>query len=62
MNLEQDAKPVADGWWFWAVWLAGEPAELEQVERVTYYLHPTFSEPVQSRTNPQDRFRIEGNG
>ena len=60
MNLEQDAKSIANGWWSWAVWLSGDPAELDQVERVTYYLHPTFSEPVQPRANREEDFRLEG--
>jgi hypothetical protein len=62
MNLEQDTKPVTNGWWSWAVWLAGDPAELDQVQRVTYYLHPTFPEPVQAKTNRENGFRLEGNG
>jgi hypothetical protein len=62
MNLEQDVKQIADGWWFWAVWLAGDAADLDQVEKVVYHLHPTFLEPVQIRTDRKNGFRLEGNG
>lgn len=62
MNLEQDAKQITGDWWSWAVWLAGDPEELDRVEKVTYYLHPTFPDPVQTRTSRQDAFRLAISG
>jgi hypothetical protein len=62
VNMEQETKQIGPDWWSWAVWLDGAPGELDLVEKVTYYLHPTFPEPVQIRTSRQAGFRIEGKG
>jgi len=62
MKLAQHVESKAEGWWAWSVWLEGDPSDLDEVEAVTYFLHPTFSSPVQTRTNRQDGFLIQGNG
>ncbi|HYU35902.1 MAG TPA: pYEATS domain-containing protein [Thermoanaerobaculia bacterium] len=62
MKLAQHVESKAEGWWAWSVWLEGDPAALDGVEAVTYFLHPTFPSPVQTRTNREDGFLIQGNG
>jgi len=62
MKLAQHAELKAEGWWTWSVWLEGDPTDLDAVEAVTYFLHPTFPSPVQIRTNREDRFLLQGNG
>jgi transcription initiation factor IIF auxiliary subunit len=40
-----------------------EPSEvLETIEAVEYILHPTFPEPVQTRTEPDDAFALVRTG
>jgi len=37
-----------------------EPRDvLEQIKAVEYVLHPTFPEPVQTRTDPENQFALE---
>jgi transcription initiation factor IIF auxiliary subunit len=46
--------------WHWAVWLEDPSAELDQVARVVYELHPTFNEPVRSVDDRASGFRLGG--
>jgi hypothetical protein len=62
MKLAQHVESKAEGWWAWSVWLEGDPAALDGVESVTYFLHPTFRSPVQTRTNREDGFLLQGHG
>lgn len=59
MQIAQEAKATVDGWWTWAVWLEGEATELDAVESMTYYLHPTFLNPIQVRKSRSEKFRLE---
>ncbi len=62
LHIEQSVTPHAEGWWTWAVWLAGPPEVLAEVEAVEYILHPTFPDPVRKVTDRDTNFRLEARG
>jgi hypothetical protein len=62
LALRQSSRKVADGWWEWAVWVGGTPAELDGLLAVVYTLHPTFPEPVQRITNRRTGFKLKSAG
>lgn len=55
----QSVKRVSDGRWDWSVWIEGTDSDLDKVERVRYLLHPSFSEPIQERTDRASKFRLD---
>jgi hypothetical protein len=62
LRIEQDATYVGRDRWKWSVWIEGPADELNGIEAVTYYLHPTFPEPVQVATNRRSKFRLDASG
>ena len=62
LSVRQDAISTGDGWWDWSIWLDGPDEELDQIGSVTYTLHETFPEPIQTRTNRADGFRLQSSG
>jgi len=40
------------------VWLKGDDQILSQVDRVTYFLHPTFNPSVVTRYSAEDKFKL----
>jgi hypothetical protein len=62
LRIAEKSRRSGEGWWEWEVWLEGELSELDDVESVTYFLHPTFPEPLQVRTNREDAFRLRSSG
>ena len=47
-----------NGTWSVKVWVEGESQILSQIDRVTYFLHPTFHPPVVTRYSLSDKFGI----
>jgi prokaryotic YEATS domain/TIR domain len=62
LHIAQSSQYRSNDRWEWAVWLEGTPAELETVESVVWFLHSTFPNPVQERTNREEKFRLETTG
>ena len=62
VQVQQVSSMRRTGWWDWSVWLTGSGADLDQIEFVEYVLHPTFSEPVQRRTDRSSGFRLNASG
>ena len=48
----------SNGTWSVRVWVDATPQILSNIERVTYYLHPTFSPSIVTRYTPEDNFDI----
>jgi transcription initiation factor IIF auxiliary subunit len=46
----------------WTIFLAGSDEALDQVEFVTYFLHPTFPDPVQNVFDRATRFALQASG
>lgn len=54
---------VGDGRWNWTIFVDADPGTLQQIECVTYNLHPTFQNPIQKVCNqPNEKFKYTANG
>lgn len=62
MHVEQTSNQVSERRWEWAIWLVGSDDELDEVEKVVYHLHPTFSQPVVEVSDRDTSFRFETSG
>lgn len=62
LKIEQSCKYRGEGQWDWAVWVDGPKAELDQVAKVEYILHPTFPNPHRNVTNRRNKFRLKARG
>src|SRR5712692_10614411 len=62
VRLAQSATYTGRDRWDWSVWLDGTDAELDDVESVTYFLHPTFIKPVRLVTDRASGFRLNSSG
>jgi transcription initiation factor IIF auxiliary subunit len=62
LRIEQGFKYVGDDYWDWWVWIDGPDEELDQIDHVTYILHPTFPSPVREAKNRSTKFRLETAG
>lgn len=62
IKIEQGFKYQGNDWWKWWIWVDGTDKELDQIERVTYTLHPTFPNPVVTTSDRETKFRLETAG
>src|ERR1051325_1659672 len=62
LSIQQEERYVGHDRWKWAVWLTGDPAELDEVDHVMYILHPTFHNPVREIADRSSNFRLESWG
>ncbi|MEM7305271.1 MAG: pYEATS domain-containing protein [Planctomycetota bacterium] len=53
------AKRASDRRWEWAIWQEGD---LDELEAVTYHLHPTFPNPIHRVEDRASGFRLKGSG
>jgi hypothetical protein len=60
------ARPISSvqgrNYYEWRVFVDEPPQVLNQIAEVQYLLHPTFPNPLQVRSNPEDRFALESSG
>ena len=61
-SSEYRGKYQGNDWWNWSIWIEAPAMVLAQIEYVEYKLHPTFPNPVEKRTNADDKFRLEAEG
>jgi transcription initiation factor IIF auxiliary subunit len=45
MEIAQKQHYEGDDWWAWSVWIEAPGDELDEIESVTWHLHPTFVPP-----------------
>lgn len=62
IDVHQNSEYVRRNWWNWSVWIEAPSTVLNDIESVDYKLHSTFAEPVQHRTNRQEKFLLESSG
>jgi transcription initiation factor IIF auxiliary subunit len=62
LRIEQGFEYQGEDWWKWWIWIDGPQAELDQVDRVVYVLHPTFPNPVRTVTDRSTKFRLQTAG
>ncbi len=61
-KIEQGYRYEDDNWWSWWIWIEANESHLNQIEHVTYTLHPTFRNPVRKVTNRRNKFKLETEG
>ncbi|MBL0712100.1 MAG: TIR domain-containing protein [Desulfosarcina sp.] len=62
LKLVNDSNYRGNRNWGWNVWLDGPAVEEGQVESVTYFLHPTFSNPIHMVADKSSNFKLSGSG
>ena len=62
LKTAQSFKYQGNDWWKWSVWIEGAKADLDQIEYVTYRLHPTFPNPVRKVNDRESKFRLNSHG
>jgi transcription initiation factor IIF auxiliary subunit len=62
IDVKQSSEYVRRNWWNWSVWIEAPSTVLNDIEYVDYKLHSTFVDPVQHRTNPQEKFLLKSSG
>jgi transcription initiation factor IIF auxiliary subunit len=62
IRIEQGFKYQGDDYWDWWIWIEGPKAELDQIDRVIYILHPTFPNPVREVRDRSTKFRMKTAG
>jgi len=62
LRIEQGFKYRGEDYWDWWIWIDGSQEELDQIDHVTYILHPTFANPVREVKNRSTKFRLDTAG
>jgi transcription initiation factor IIF auxiliary subunit len=69
IKLSNTSQPAAeqsprskDPFYDWAVYVDEDASTLNEIEAVTYFLHPTFPDPVQTVRDPATRFALKARG
>jgi transcription initiation factor IIF auxiliary subunit len=62
LKIAQNYKYVEDDYWNWSAWIEGSDSELDQIESVTYNLHPTFPNPIRTIKSRKNKFLMETAG
>ena len=60
--VAQSQKYERDQWWKWSLWIEGSDDDLDQIQSVTYTLHPTFPEPIRTVTDRASKFQLRRSG
>lgn len=60
--VEAQPKRKSLQYYDWKVYVAEAPDVLEKIEHVTYFLHPTFPDPVRTVSDPSTGFALETTG
>jgi transcription initiation factor IIF auxiliary subunit len=62
LSTGQSFKYQGNDWWKWSIWIEAAQPELEQIEYVTYKLHPTFPNPIRTVDDRDSKFRLNTHG
>lgn len=62
LTIEQDSEYAGNDFWNWRAWIDGKPADLDKIERVKWFLHPSFSPSVVVSRDRSTGFRLETSG
>jgi|GEM_PF-736397 len=61
-GIKQDYKYLGDDYWSWRVWIDTSPEALNNINYVTYILHPTFSPPIKEVKDRSTAFMLKATG
>ena len=62
IKIEQGYNYQGEDYWNWWIWINGSEEELDQIDSVTYILHPTFPNPVRDVKNRSTKFLLQTSG
>src|SRR5258708_21121626 len=60
MKIKQNEKYEGQDWWKWRLWIDGQ--DVDNVEKVTWKLHPSFPEAERVIADPDNKFRLDTAG
>ena len=60
--IETEANRKGLQYYDWKVYIAEAPEDLDKIDYVTYFLHPTFPDPVRTVSDPSTGFALETAG
>ncbi len=62
LTIEQASEYAGNDYWNWRAWIGGKPADLDMIEKVKWFLHPSFSPSVVVSRDRSKAFRLETSG
>ena len=62
LTVAQDQRYQDGDWWKWSVWIEGTDEALDQIKEVTYRLHPSFINSLQTIGDRTTKFKLESEG
>lgn len=62
LTIAQDHQYAGSDFWNWRAWIAGKPADLDRIEKVKWFLHPSFSPSLVVSRDRSTGFRLERSG
>lgn len=62
LKLVNNSEYLGNRSWKWEVWIEGPAVELDRVESVKYFLHPTFKDPIRFVTDKLSHFKLSSSG
>jgi YEATS family len=62
LTIAQDHQYAGNDYWKWRAWIDGEPADLDKIEMVRWFLHPSFARSVVESRVRSTGFRLETSG
>ncbi len=62
LKISQIAAPNDHGRWNWSVWIDGTDGELDDIQEVTWRLHPTFATPIRRVHSRDNKFKLSTSG
>src|SRR6187549_1189476 len=60
--IKQDYKYLGDDYWSWRIWIDAPPEALNNINYVTYILHPTFTPPIKEVKDRSTAFMLKATG
>lgn len=61
-RIAQEQAYLGNDYWRWSAWIEAEPAELDRVDEVIWYLHHTFPQPIIHVADRASRFALKTAG
>jgi len=62
VTIAQDHEYAGNDYWNWRAWIDGEPGDLEEIEKVKWFLHPSFPRSVVVSRIRRTGFRLKASG
>lgn len=60
--IQQDYQYMGDDYWSWRIWVDATPEALNNINYVTYILHPSFTPPIKDVKDRSTAFMLKATG